>query len=144
MAGLDALLGIVPDKADDGKSETSGSNLNKAWRADTSGPGVSISQTALDKIAEAERQRDETKGGGVATSDIESQMAKIVEKAKKLADEQAAAKKAAAASGTPASQASTDKVCYFQWYCACPPCCVSSPESITAPAPGTRGLAKGV
>ena len=137
MAGLDALLGIVPEKADDGKSETSG---NKAWRADTSGSGVGISQTALDKIAEAERQREEAKGGGsVATSDIESQMAKIVEKAKKLADEQAAAKKAAASSGTSASPASTEKVRY----------CASSslrfyPESISTPPSGARGLAKGV
>ena len=112
MADLDSLLGIVPEPVADPTAK------NKAWRANTSneGTGVSggldISPTALEKIAEADRLRGTaSKGGSGASSDIEAQMQKIVEKARKLAEEQAAAKKTAEASGTePSKGTSSDKV----------------------------------
>ena len=111
MADLDSLLGIVPEPVADPTAK------NKAWRANTSKEstgnevGLDISPTALDKIAEADRLREAaSKGRSGTSSDIEAQMQKIVDKARKLAEEQAAAKKAAQASGAEPAKDSSSEV----------------------------------
>ena len=111
MAGLDALLGILPEPPASSQDAAGG---NKAWRANTSGAaqegGVGISPAALEKIAEAEKQRQAASSGGSGASEIEAQMQKIVDKARKLAEEQAAAKKAGDASGTTPSKDTSEQV----------------------------------
>mmetsp|Transcript_30997 Transcript_30997/g.68746 ORF Transcript_30997/g.68746 Transcript_30997/m.68746 type:complete len:647 (+) Transcript_30997:142-2082(+) len=90
MAGLDALLGIQED--DKSKKASTSAAASQSSDPPTS---ISVSSEAMSKIAEAEAQRltrgDANKATGVKT-DIEDQFQKIIDKARKLADEQSTKK----------------------------------------------------
>lgn len=108
MADLDALLGIKEEPpapaspASDSSSAASGSNA--ASTSSTSNSRISVSPTALDKMADAEAQRrsgaDPSKRGAVK-SDMEDRFQRIIDRARKLSEEQKEG-----GTGAPASSAS--------------------------------------
>lgn len=93
LADLDALLGLQDDPKASGGAATSTSTQAPAGTSATSKPGLdlSISPEALKKLADSEAQRlsggDASKAGPLR-DDMEVQFQRIVEKARKLADEQ--------------------------------------------------------
>ncbi|GAX77962.1 hypothetical protein CEUSTIGMA_g5404.t1 [Chlamydomonas eustigma] len=102
MSGLDALLGVQPDV-----EKIKSANQAK-WRAEIAPDGGegNISPTALEKIAGAETTRVNSQVTP-GSADIDAQMQKIVEKARKLAEKQAEAKKAET-EGSPNTAAEVD------------------------------------
>ncbi|KAI7838429.1 hypothetical protein COHA_007801, partial [Chlorella ohadii] len=84
MADLDALLGIEPEKEEQAPSSSNAT--------DGSSAKVSISADVLKTLAEAEAARAEQAGSSASAQELQSKLAdsieRIVEQAKKLAEEE--------------------------------------------------------
>ncbi|KAJ9509380.1 hypothetical protein QJQ45_001830 [Haematococcus lacustris] len=88
LTGLDALLGIQEEPS----PKHGGSDPSSA-SSSSSGTNISISSQALQQLAEAESQRianlqGDSRKAGPMKEELEGQFQKIIEKARKLADEQ--------------------------------------------------------